>query len=144
MRTRRAGVDHTNDPPKSLCSLGIFRRTGLYRTARYKHAFNDATKTPVQRADSRRLTDYGHAVFHFVYREQTGMKAVLIGGKHAAYRLYRVFRGTPVRACARMRACVGVRRNRYNRYKLPLYPPTSLKNQGSRAHGAYRFSKITT
>lgn len=46
-----------------------------------------------------------------------------------------------VRACAHAR--VEVRRNRYNRYKLPLYPSTSLRNQGSRAHGGYRFSKIT-
>ncbi|MBP1301683.1 hypothetical protein JOD95_001735 [Curtobacterium sp. 1310] len=45
-------------------------------------------------------------MFHFVYREQTRMKAVLIGGKRAVYRLYRFFRGTPVRAYARMHACV--------------------------------------
>lgn len=67
---------------------------------------------------------------------------VLIREKRDPYRLYRFFRGIPVCACARMRACVKVRRNRYNRYNLLLYPPTSLKNQGCRANGVYQFSKI--
>ncbi len=141
VRTRRAGVDHTNQPTMSVCSPGILPRTGLYRISRYTLALDDAMKSPVQAASPGRLTGPRLAVFHFAYPTQDGLKPDLIRGKHALYQLYRFFAGT-LCVCVCAHARIEVRRYRYNRYKLPLYPPTSLKNQGSRAYGAYRFSKI--
>lgn len=142
MRVRRAGGDHTNGHPRSVCSACIFRRTSSYRISRYRHALDGSTETPVQRRNARNSRNREHTASHFVHQERNGSKPCLIWEKRVAYRLDRFFRRISICACAHMRACVRVFRNRYNRYIPLLYPRASLKNQGCRARTVYRFFKI--
>ena len=151
VRTRRAGVDHTNQPTMSACSPGdsssyrFVPDFSVHARARRRNEkpSSGGESWPPHRSWARgvplRVPDAG--------RPETGSDQ----GKARPVPAVPLFRGNSmrvrVRVRVRVRACaharVEVRRNRYNRYKLPLYPSTSLRNQGSRVHGGYRFSKIT-